>query len=30
LPSGRNVNYDEKQHTGKKSFQLFFLSLQVP
>jgi hypothetical protein len=27
--SGRNVNYDEKQHTGKKIFQLFLLSVQV-
>jgi len=26
--SGRNVNYDEKQLTGKKNFQ-FFLSVQV-
>ena len=28
-PSGRNVNYDEKQLTGGKSFELFFLSVQV-
>ena len=27
-PSGRNVNYDEKQLTGKKKFQ-FLLSVQV-
>jgi len=24
-PSGRNVNYDEKQLTGKKIFELFYL-----
>jgi hypothetical protein len=28
-PSGRNMNYDEKQRTGKKIFQLFLLSVQV-
>jgi len=28
-PSGRNVNYDENQHTGKKIFELFLLSVQV-
>jgi len=28
-PSGRNVNYDEKQLTGKKIFELFLLSVQV-
>jgi len=28
-PSGRNVNYDEKQLTEKKLFELFLLSLQV-
>jgi len=28
-PRGRYVNYDEKQHTEKKIFELFFLSLQV-
>jgi hypothetical protein len=28
-PSGRNVNYDEKQRTGGKIFQLFLLSVQV-
>jgi len=28
-PSGRNVNYDEKQLTGEKSFELFLLSVQV-
>jgi hypothetical protein len=28
-PSGRNVNYDEKQLSGKKMFELFFLSVQV-
>jgi len=28
-PSGRNVNYDEKQLTGKKCFELFLLSVQV-
>ena len=28
-PSGRNVNYDEKQLTGKKNFELFLLSVQV-
>jgi hypothetical protein len=28
-PSGRNVNYDEKQLTTKKFFELFFLSVQV-
>ena len=27
-PSGRNVNYDEKQITGKKNFELFLLSVQ--
>jgi hypothetical protein len=26
---GRNVNYDEKQLTGKKIFELFLLSVQV-
>jgi hypothetical protein len=29
LPSGRNVNYDEKQLPGKKTFELFLLSVQV-
>jgi hypothetical protein len=28
-PSGRNVNYDEKQLIGGKIFELFFLSVQV-
>jgi len=28
-PSGRNVNYDEKQLTGKKVFELFLESVQV-
>ena len=28
-PSGRNMNYDEKQLTGKKIFELFLLSVQV-
>ena len=28
-PSGRNVNYDEKQLTGKENFELFLLSVQV-
>jgi len=28
-PSGRNVNYDEKQLTGKIFFELFLLSVQV-
>jgi hypothetical protein len=28
-PSGRNMNYDEKQRTGKTIFQLFLLSVQV-
>ena len=28
-PSGRNVNYDEKQFTGKTIFELFLLSIQV-
>ena len=28
-PSGRNVNYDEKQLTGGKKFELFLLSVQV-
>ena len=28
-PSGRNVNYNEKQLTGKKIFELFLLSVQV-
>ena len=28
-PSGRNVNYDEKQLTGKRNFDLFILSVQV-
>jgi len=28
-PRGRNVNYDEKQLTGKKIFELFLLSVQV-
>ena len=28
-PTGRNVNYDEKQLTGKKFFELFLLSVQV-
>jgi len=27
--SGRNVNYDEKQLTVKKCFELFLLSVQV-
>jgi len=26
-PSGRNVNYDEKQLTGKRFFELFLLSV---
>jgi hypothetical protein len=26
-PSGRNVNYDEKQRTGEKIFHLFLLSV---
>jgi hypothetical protein len=29
LNSGRNVNYDEKQLTGEKNFELFLLSEQV-
>jgi len=29
LPSGRNVNYDEKQLPGEKIVQLFLLSVQV-
>ena len=29
LPSGRNVNYKEKQRTGKKNFELLLLSVQV-
>jgi hypothetical protein len=28
-PSGRNVNYDEKELTGRKIFELFLLSVQV-
>jgi len=28
-PSGRNMNYDEKQLTGKRIFELFLLSVQV-
>jgi len=28
-PSGRNVNYNEKLLTGKKTFELFLLSVQV-
>ena len=28
-PSGRNVNYDEKQLTAAKIFELFLLSVQV-
>jgi len=28
-PSGRNVNYDEKQLTEKNNFELFLLSVQV-
>jgi hypothetical protein len=28
-PSGRNVNYDGKQLTGKNIFELFLLSVQV-
>jgi hypothetical protein len=28
-PSGRNVNYDEKQLSGKTIFELFLLSVQV-
>ena len=28
-PSGRNVNYDEKQLTGGKNVELFLLSVQV-
>jgi hypothetical protein len=28
-PSGRNVNYDEKQLTREKVVELFLLSLQV-
>ena len=28
-PSGRNVNYNEKQLTGGKNFELFLLSIQV-
>jgi hypothetical protein len=28
-PSGRNVNYDEKQITEKKKFELFLLSVPV-
>ena len=28
-PSGRNMNYDGKQLTGIKIFELFFLSVQV-
>jgi len=28
-PCGRNVNYDEKQLTGKKIFELFLLSIQI-
>ena len=28
-PSGRNVNKDEKQLTGKNIFELFFLYVQV-
>ena len=28
-PSGRNVNYDGKQLTGEKNFELFLLSVQV-
>jgi hypothetical protein len=27
--SGRNVNYDEKQLSGKKFLELFLLSVQV-
>jgi hypothetical protein len=27
--SGRNMNYDEKQLTGGKKFELFLLSVQV-
>jgi hypothetical protein len=26
-PSGRNVNYDEKQISGEKIFELFLLSV---
>jgi len=29
LPSGRNVNYYEKQLAGEKFFELFLLSVQV-
>ena len=28
-PSGRSVNYDEKQLAGKKFFELFLLSVQI-
>jgi hypothetical protein len=28
-PSGRNVNYDEKQLAGKNFYELFLLSAQV-
>jgi hypothetical protein len=28
-PSGRNVNYVEKQLSGKENFELFLLSVQV-
>ena len=28
-PSGRNVNYDEKELTAKRNFELFLLSVQV-
>jgi hypothetical protein len=28
-PSGRNVNYDEKQLSGKKVVELLLLSVQV-
>jgi hypothetical protein len=28
-PRGRNVNYDEKQLSGKTVFELFLLSVQV-
>jgi hypothetical protein len=28
-PSGRNVNYEEKQLTGKNIFELVLLSVQV-
>jgi hypothetical protein len=28
-PSGRNMNYDEKQLSGKAIFELFLLSVQV-